>query len=100
MKSVYIDNDYRCHLSNPDGTFRVVETDAFDGKCDAYIEGCRCVPADESWTREDGEVFTGEMIAPAVDFANLDIAQREHERLVLAEYEALINELYSEVSAE
>lgn len=100
MKKIYIDSDYRCHISNPDGAFREVETDVFDGKCDAFIEGYRYIPTSESWTREDGEVFTGEMIAPAVDFANLDIAQREHERLVLAEYEALINELYSEVSAE
>lgn len=79
MKSVYIDNDYRCHVSNPDGTFRVVETDAFDGKCNAYIEGCRYVPAGESWTRDDGETFTGEMIAPAVDYALIGIAQEQYE---------------------
>lgn len=100
MKKIYIDSDYRCHISKPKGSVREVETDYFSGKCDTFIEGYRYVPAGESWTRDDGEVFTGEMIAPAVDFADLDIAQREHERLVLAEYEALINELYSEVSAE
>lgn len=99
MRKIYIDSEFKCHVAE-DGTMTAVETDFFDGKCDAFIEGYRYVPAGESWTREDGEVFTGEMIAPAVDFANLDIAQREHERLVLAEYEALINELYSEVSAE
>lgn len=100
MKKIYIDSDYRCHSSNPDGTFREVETDAFDGKCDSFIEGYRFVPAGESWTREDGEVFEGEMIAPAVDYTELDSAQIEHERLLLAEYETLINELYSEVTAE
>lgn len=100
MKKIYIDSDYRCHISNPKGSFREVETDCFSGKCDAFIEGYRYVPAGESWTRDDGEVFAGEMIAPAVDFANLDIVQREHERLALAEYETLINELYSEVTAE
>lgn len=78
MKSFYIDNDYRCHVSNPDGTFRDVETDAFDGKCDAYIEGCRYVPAGETWTRNDGETFTGEMIAPAVDYSLLGMAQDQY----------------------
>lgn len=97
MRTIYIDNDYRCHAANPDGTFREVETDAFDGKCDAYIEGYRYIPAGESWTREDGEVFAGEMIAPAVDYSELDDAQRDY---MLAEYEALINELYSEVMSE
>lgn len=97
MKTIYIDQDYRCHAANPDGTLRGVETDAFDGKCDAYIEGYRYIPAGESWTREDGAVFAGEMIAPAVDYAELDDVQRDY---MLAEYETLINELYSEVAAE
>lgn len=81
---IYIDSDYRCHTSNPDGIFREVETDKFDGKCDAYIEGYRYVPAGETWTRNDGETFTGEMIAPAVDYEPLGIAQ--------VQYEAKINE--------
>ena len=80
MKLVYIDKDYRCHVSNPDGTFREVETDAFDGKCNAYIEGCRYVPTGETWTRKDGEMFTGEMIAPAVDYEPLGIAQLQYEK--------------------
>lgn len=57
-----------------------VTTDVFDGKCDAYIEGYRFVPAGETWTREDGEVFEGCMVAPWVDWATLDAAQREYER--------------------
>lgn len=57
-----------------------VDTDAFDGKCAEYIEGYRLVPASETWTREDGEPFTGEMVSPWVDWATLDAAQREYER--------------------
>lgn len=60
---IYIDNDYKCHTSPGDG-FTSVETDAFDGKCRQYIEGYRFVPSGQSWTREDGQVFTGEMVAP------------------------------------
>lgn len=80
MKKIYIDSDFLCHTSNPDGTFREVETDKFDGKCDAYIEGYRYIPAGETWTRIDGEEFAGEMVAPAVDYAPLGIAQAQHEK--------------------
>lgn len=61
--TIYIDSDYRCHTS-PGKGLTAVETDAFDGKCRQYIEGYRFVPSRESWTREDGQVFTGEMITP------------------------------------
>ena len=97
---VYIDNDFKCHTTNTDGAYREVETDFFNGKCDAFIEGYRYVPAGETWTREDGVVFTGEMIAPWKDFNEIDTVQREYERQQLTEYETLINELYSEVTAE
>ncbi|MCI7728004.1 MAG: hypothetical protein MSH58_12885 [Clostridiales bacterium] len=60
---IYIDSKFKCHTSPGDG-LTAVETDAFEGKCQQYIEGYRFVPAGESWTREDGQVFTGEMVAP------------------------------------
>jgi hypothetical protein len=71
----------------------VVCTDFFDGKCDAYIEGYRFVPNGETWTHPDGTVFRGEMITPWKPFDELDLAQREHERQLLAEYEAELTEL-------
>ena len=70
-----------------------VETDAFDGKCDAYIEGYRFVPYSETWTREDGVEFSGEMIAPWKDYNELDAAQREYERQQLAQYESALSEI-------
>ena len=87
---IYIDDDYKCHVSN-DGTMREIETDLFVGKCDAYVEGYRFVPNGESWTRSDGVVFHGEMIAPWKDYSELDNAQREHERQLLATYEEALN---------
>lgn len=98
MKTVYLDSDFKCHVAD-DGTLTQVETSFFDGKCDGFIEGYRFVPAGESWTRSDGVVFSGEMITPWKDFSELDRAQREYEQQLLAEYEALINELYEEVTA-
>ena len=78
--TIYIDNDFKCHVSDPDGTMTAVEADFFDGKCDAYIEGYRFVPAGSVWTRPDGVVFHGEMVAPWKDWWQLDEAQRGYEK--------------------
>ena len=101
---IYIDTDYKCHIAN-DGTMAAAETDAFDGKCAAYIEGYRLIPAGEVWTREDGVAFHGEMIAPWKPWAELDKAQREYERqraealaakneAMLADMAQLVEEVY------
>ena len=88
--TAYIDADYRCHIEN-DGTMTEVDTDFFDGKCPEFIEGYRYVPAGESWTREDGLVFNGEMIAPWKAYDELDQAQRDYERSQMADMrEALL----------
>lgn len=85
MKTIYIDSDFKCHAVD-DGMMRPVETDFFDGKCDAYVEGFRLVPEGETWTRKDGATFQGQMISPWRPFAELDALQREHERQLLADY--------------
>ena len=51
--TIYIDSDYKCYVSDAEGR-RAVETDFFDGKCPEWIESYRFVPADETWTLEDG----------------------------------------------
>lgn len=79
MKTIYLDSDYKCHITD-DGTMTAVETEAFDGKCDAYVEGYRFVPFGESWTRSDGVVFTGEMVAPWKPYSELAAAQAQYER--------------------
>ena len=86
MKTIYIDLDFKCHITN-DGTMTAIETDFFDGKCDALVEGYRFVPSGEIWTRSDGVVFRGEMITPWKDYVELDNAQREYEREKLADAE-------------
>lgn len=79
MKTIYLDSDFKCHTTD-DGTMTPVETDFFDGICDVMVEGYRFVPAGQSWTRHDGAVFVGEMIAPWKPWEKLDMAQREYER--------------------
>ena len=92
-KMLYIDSDFKCHSTNPDGAYSTVETDFFNGKCAAYIEGYRFVPSGAEWTRSDGVVFRGEMIAPWKPWRELDAAQRAYERQQLAAYEAALTEI-------
>ena len=64
---IYLDSEFICHLAD-DGTMRAVETDLFDGKADAFIQGYRYVPEGDIWTRADGVQFKGLMIAPAKNY--------------------------------
>ena len=78
MRTIYIDSEFKCHISNV-GTMTAVETDFFDGKCDTFLEGYRFVPSGESWTRYDGVEFFGEMIAPWKPYSHLAAAQAQYE---------------------
>lgn len=78
MRTIYIDSDYKCHVSD-DGTMTAVETDFFDGKCATFIEAYRFVPTGWIWTRSDGTVFHGEMIAPFKPYDQLAAAQGQYE---------------------
>ena len=95
--TIYIDSDYKCHTSSGDG-FTPVETDAFDGKCRQFIEGYRFVPSGAIWTREDGQVFHGEMVAPWRDYAILsefqEVAQEEQAKAT-EEIAAIVEEVYN-----
>ena len=84
--TIYIDNDYKCHVSNADGR-RKIETDFFDGKCREWIESFRYVPEGETWTRGDGEVFTN-MTAPWKDLREAYAAQMVHVEQLLAASQA------------
>ena len=89
--TIYIDNDYKCHVSEAEGR-RAVETDFFDGKCDEWIEIYRLVPAGETWVREDGEVFTN-MIAPWKDLGEAYAAQAAYVAAQNTQYEAALTEI-------
>lgn len=77
--TIYIDNEYKCHVAAADGR-RAVETDFFDGKCKTFIEGYRFVPAGERWVKPNGVFFTGEMITPWKDYNYLQTAQEAYEQ--------------------
>lgn len=78
--TIYIDSDYKCHTEPGEGLTEV-KTNFFDeGMIQAYIEGYRFVPKGETWVRDDGVEFTGEMVTPWKDWQELDKLQAEHER--------------------
>lgn len=80
MKTIYIDSEFKCHVS-PADNMTAIETDFFDGKCDTFIEGYRFVPSGQTWTRKDGVTFEGEMIAPWKDYQFLETAQKLYEEM-------------------
>lgn len=86
--TIYIDSDYKCYVSAAEGR-RAVETDFFDGKCPELIESYRCVPKGETWTREDGEVFTN-MEAPWKDLSEAYAAQAAYVTAQNTQYEAAL----------
>ena len=88
---IYIDSECKCHINN-DGTMTAVEDEFFDGKCATFIEGHRFIPSGETLLI-DGVVCNGKMISPWVDSVELDAAQREYEKQLLAEYAAALETL-------
>lgn len=93
MKTIYIDAEYKCHVSD-DGTMTPVETDAFDGLSDEYIEGYRFIPAGCTWVRDDGIRFDGEMLAPHRDYVELLGRQLMHDQAKLADAENALSIIY------
>lgn len=89
--TIYIDNDYKCYVSAADGR-RAVETDEFNGKCAEWIESFRLVPAGETWTRGDGEVFTN-MVSPWKDLGNAYMEQMAYITSQNTQYESALTEI-------
>ena len=89
--TIYIDSDYKCYVSASDGS-RAIEVNDFNGKCPAWIESYRFVPEGETWTREDGEVFTN-MAAPWKDLGEAYAAQAAYVTAQNKQYEAALTEI-------
>lgn len=92
---IYIDSDFKCRTTAGDG-LTAVETEFFGGKCPAYIEGYRYVPAGSVWVRSDGTEFPGEMVSPWKSWEELDAVQREYEREQYNSLLAQLSEVYED----
>ena len=89
---VYIDADYKCHVSD-DGTHRAFDVPFFNGKCPEWIESYRFVPEGETWVKENGEMFRGEMVSPWKDLGEAYAAQAAYVTAQNAQYEAALTEI-------
>lgn len=85
MKTIYIDNEFKCHITNPNGDYEAVETDIFDGKCDEFIEGYRFIPSERTWVRENGVYIKGEAMMPWRNYSELRYAQINYEEALAVE---------------
>lgn len=96
MKTIYLNNDFQCSVTEKEDTVQSVETELFDGKCNAFIEGYRFVPQGQVWTRADGVQFTGEMAAPFKDYTYLEMVQTVYEQLAadITDTQLAVAELY------
>lgn len=94
-KTIFIDSDCKCHVSNPDGMYTEIEApELFNDKCTAYIEGFRVRPEGRTYTRDDGKVFgpEGFGISPWRDLELLEEfqAQYEESQKTIDEYAAAL----------
>lgn len=70
--TVYLDADLRCYAEAAEG-LRAVETAALVGRKTEEYPRLRLVPLGETWRREDGALFRGEMLIPFGDeFSELE----------------------------
>lgn len=89
---IYIDADFKCHTVN-DGTMRELDVSFFDNTCPEWIESYRYVPAGETWVREDGVMFSGEMVSPWRELTDAYAAQTAYLSDQTAQYEAALTEI-------
>ena len=82
MRTIYVDYTNKCHTIN-DGTMTAVETDFFDGKCAAFVEGhCYELRSDGSYS-----------VYPWQHLSELDAAQRQYEQALIADMQNALNKL-------
>lgn len=79
---IYVDENKRCHANNPDGTFREVEEESFNGKCDAFVEG---------FIYDDSKGYA--QVYPWKPYAGLDAAQRQYEQALIVDMQQALNKL-------
>ncbi len=87
MTIIYIDNNCKCHMSNPNGVYTAIPSPPeFEGKAPAYVEGFRVKPEGYTFTREDGRVFgpDGYSVSPWRDIALLEEFQTQYEAQINA----------------
>lgn len=78
-ETIYVDCLYHCHRTD-DGTMTAIQTNAFMGKCDTFVEG-------HAYDNSKGYLH----IYPWKSYSELEAAQEQYERM-MAEAEAAYRE--------
>lgn len=76
--TIYLDSDFRCHLQD-DGTRMAVETEAFEGKCEAFVSAYHYIPSGYSWQHQSGIIYNGLAIIADADYSVLARIQEQYE---------------------
>lgn len=88
---IYIDNENKCHVAN-DGTMtETLAPSVFVGKCPAFIEGYVFIP--RATEEINGEIYGNGLLYPWKDYSELDAAQRQYERELIADMQQALNTL-------
>lgn len=92
---VYIDkNTFRCYPTQDAEETRIPDEEPlFNGKCQEFIEGYCCIPDGYSLTLPDGTANPGRQVFPWKPLPELEAAQREYERAMLAQLKNIQNDL-------
>lgn len=96
---IYLDAEYLCHAENAGG-YTEYETDIFEGRGRHYIECFRLVPEGKRWTRADGAVFDGFMLAQAKPDVYEVLELEKLEELAIANSDMLIDILLEKAERE
>lgn len=79
---IYVDSEYRCHVTNQDGVFREVEHEFFNNKCKDFIEG---------FCYDDSKGYL--VIYSWRPYSVLEASQQEYEHQLLTDYESSLSEI-------
>lgn len=90
--TIYIDGDCRAY-TEPRDDREAVEASVFDSMPAPVIACHRYIPTGTTWISPDGLEIHGEFIQMCVSQEDLDAAQREYERQMIAEYEHALSEI-------
>lgn len=95
--TIFIDNEFRCHLEYKDG-YREVNTTLFDSTLPEAVECFRYIPPGETW-HNGSHSFLGEMITPYLSSVKLAAMQSAVDRAhaqaqqAIDEYEQALTEI-------
>lgn len=101
MDKIYIDAEFKCHVTNPDGIYTEIDTPRqIRDKCPEYIEGLRVRPDGYTYT-ENGVVYgpDGTSVEMWKDPEQLVSAQIAYERQQLAQLQTENAAIYQSADA-